>query len=153
MENNLMVNINLDKNGIQVLLRQGVVNVKFIKKNGSKRNMNCTLMEKVLKHYYPDFQTLYHATYEKRTVDAEKSIKVLDTDLGEFRTINLNTIESIDFSTQTAEEVIKPATRSLRLCIELEVNNCIDDDTIVNNIKTLYCGSTTQVKVVDVYYY
>jgi len=124
-----MVNINLDKKGIQALLRQGVVHVKFIKKNGSERDMNCTLMEKVLKHYYPNFKTIYNDS-----VNSKELIKVLDTDLGEFRTINLNTIESIDFSTQTVEEVIKPLRRFVSFMIIAEIDNLISDKTVEDMI-------------------
>ena len=77
----------LSKSNIMNMLSKGVVSIKFIKTDGSERDMKCTLMEEIIK------------PHEKKT-DREKKqnenvISVWDVDKEGWRSFRLDSIISI----------------------------------------------------------
>lgn len=69
------------------LLNQGIVSVKFEKKDGTVREMNCTLKDV--------------PTYEKKTETPRKTndevMSVFDVDLQEWRSFRLVSLKEINF--------------------------------------------------------
>lgn len=75
----------ISKTNIERLLQQGIVNVKFIKKDGTERVMKCTLAEAIIK------------PYERKTEDRVKAqkdniVSVWDVEKDAWRSVNFDTI-------------------------------------------------------------
>ena len=81
------VSLPLNKDSARELLRTNNAEVVFTKKDGTKRLMKCTLREGEI------------VPYEKKTERAVKTndgiLSVWDLEAAAWRTINLNTIESV----------------------------------------------------------
>ena len=78
----------ISKLNIERLLHEGIINVKFTKKDGSERVMKCTLVESIIK------------PYERKTDDRMKAIKdnilsVWDVEKDAWRSINFDTITEV----------------------------------------------------------
>lgn len=85
--NSSAVSLPLDKSTARELLRTQYAEILFEKKDGSKRLMKCTLREGDIVQYEKK---------SERTVKENDSIlAVWDLEAAAWRTINLNTIESV----------------------------------------------------------
>ena len=78
----------LSKSNIINMLQNGIVNVKFTKKDGTERDMKCTLLESMVK------------PYEKKT-DKERSVNdeilsVWDVEKDAWRSFRFDSIIQID---------------------------------------------------------
>ena len=75
------------KNELNEMLRSGKVEVSFIKKDGSGRVMNCTLLEKFLPPMMGDTETT--------TKDNPDVLAVWDIDNSGWRSFRINSIVSV----------------------------------------------------------
>lgn len=78
----------ISKTNVERLLHEGIVTVKFTKKDGTERLMKCTLVESIIK------------PYERKTEYRVKAIKdnilsVWDVEKDAWRSINFDTIMDI----------------------------------------------------------
>lgn len=76
---------------LEIALTQGVVKIKFEKKDGSLREMNATLNPKLIIEYEKK-------TDKTRTVNPE-IMSVFDVDLNEWRSFRKNSLKEININT------------------------------------------------------
>lgn len=80
---------------LNLALKGYVMEIKFVKKDGTVRKMNCTRHQR------------YHPEYDKKTDKVRKLpdhlISVVDVDINEWRTINADTIFSARFLRPASE--------------------------------------------------
>lgn len=80
-------NLSLSKEAVRDILRENNAEVLFTKKDGTKRLMKCTLQDDAI---------VPHEKKTERTVKTNDTvISVWDLEASGWRTINLNTIESV----------------------------------------------------------
>lgn len=87
-ENTSTTVLNFSRDDLLKSLREGVVDIKFTKKDGSERLMKCTLQEGVV------------VPYERKTdrvVDrTDNNIAVWDVEADGWRSINFDTIKEVN---------------------------------------------------------
>ena len=87
LENTSTTNPNISRDNLTQVLRSGTADVTFIKKDGTKRIMKCTLQEEIA------------VPYEKKTdrtrEGKENILPVWDLEAGAWRSINMDTIEEV----------------------------------------------------------
>lgn len=80
-----MASLMISKTNIHRLLEEGIVNVKFTKKDGSERVMKCTLMDSIIKPYE-------RKTEDRVKAQKENILSVWDLEKDAWRSINFDTI-------------------------------------------------------------
>ena len=80
---------NYTSHEIKALLKENVVTVKFTKKDGSERIMKASLME----DHIPPGTSLYDPS---KVSYPEYQIRCIDTEIGEWRSFDLDTVISVE---------------------------------------------------------
>jgi hypothetical protein len=92
--NSLNTSIIIDKNfwqnksAMNELLREAYAEIQFTKKDGTKRNMKCTLIESEV--------VAYEKKSERTIKSNDNTLAVWDLDAAGWRSVNLDTIESME---------------------------------------------------------
>lgn len=81
-------------NYLEECLHQGEVRVVFQKKDGSKRTMNCTLLQS----YYPDYKFSASGSDNEPTLAHSSVIRVWDIDESAWRSIRRGSIEEVELT-------------------------------------------------------
>lgn len=80
-------NLSLSKEAVRDILRENSAEILFTKKDGTKRLMKCTLQED---------QIVMQEKKTERTIKSNDNVlAVWDLEAAGWRTVNLNTIESV----------------------------------------------------------
>lgn len=86
-ENTLTTGPSFSRVDLQTALRSGTADVTFIKKDGTKRVMKCTLQE--------DIAVPYDKKTDRTREGKDYILPVWDLEAGAWRSINMDTIEEV----------------------------------------------------------
>lgn len=89
------------KSELSKLLAEGVYKVTFVKADGSKREMKCTLLPEVLKPYIEEAEKRKAQLLEEGKIVAQRPenpnvLSVIDMDKNAWRSFKLDTILSVE---------------------------------------------------------